>query len=102
MPLPTNRYRMACWHTLAFEFGWNVYEKILRSCLKEVDAFYYLIHPADLMDTRDLKSGMTHLERLKTPLETKRKYLERSIEIILESGRKIVTMEELAARYKKG
>ena len=103
LPLPTNKYRVACWHTLVFMFGWKIHERILKSCLEEVDAFYYLIHPADLIDEKDLIPGRKiSLERLKTPLELKQQYLERSIKIILESGRKIITMEELARKYGNG
>ena len=98
LPLPTNRYRISCWHTLVFMFGWKVHEMILRSCLKTVDAFYYVIHPADLICESDLSGGNSRIERLMFPLNLKQYYLEKSIETILASGRKIVTMRELAAK----
>ncbi|MBI2552378.1 polysaccharide deacetylase family protein [Candidatus Uhrbacteria bacterium] len=101
LPLPTNRFRVACWHTLGFMIGWKRHLQLLKSCLREIDAFYYLIHPADLMDRRDLDPGRkVPLERLGTPLEEKIHHLERAIENILQSGRKIITMSELARRHK--
>lgn len=97
LPLPTNRFGVACWHTMAFVLGWPRYEKLLRSCLEEVDAFYYLVHPADLMAPKDLDPNRTSsLERMEVPLSTKLQYFERALEIILESGRTLVTMGELA------
>lgn len=101
LPLPANKYRIACWHTLVFIFGWKIHERILKSCLEEIDAFYYVIHPADLIDERDLSDSKISVERLKTPLKLKQYYLEKSVEMILESGRKIITMEELAMRKNK-
>jgi hypothetical protein len=101
LPLPTNRYRIACWHTLHFVLGWTLHKKLLKSCLEQVDAFYYLMHPADLLDRSDLDPARKiHWERLDVSLEKKRNYLEQSIELILESGRKIVTMQELALKYR--
>jgi len=98
LPLPTNKWRVACWHTLGFKIGWDNHKKILLDCLKELDDFYYLVHPADLLEVRDLGKikNMPHWERIEVPLNEKFKRLEEMIEIILNSGRKIVTMRELA------
>jgi hypothetical protein len=97
MPLPTTKLRMACWHTTAFTFGWSFHLKLLRSCLKELDAFYYLIHPADLIGPQDLDCSRTHhLERMGIGLEKKIELLERAIDEIILSGRKLVTMRELS------
>ncbi len=101
LPLPTNKYRIACWHTLVFMFGWKIHEKILRSCLRENNTFYYVIHPADLINKNDLLNHSISLERLGTPLWLKQRYLEKSIEAILKTGRKIITMEELAKEQKE-
>jgi hypothetical protein len=99
MPLPTGKFRVACWHTLVFILGWKIYKKLLESCLKKADAFCYLIHPADLMDKRDLDPGRKIFEeRTGVPLSKKKEYLEKSIKLILDSGRKLVTMEELAEK----
>lgn len=100
LPMPIARMRIACWHTLGFTLGWKLQERILRSGLQDVNAFYYLIHPADLMNKRDLDpTRKAPLERLGTPLEEKIARLEQAIETILASGRKIVTVEELAKQY---
>jgi hypothetical protein len=100
LPLPTNNLRIACWHTLCFMFGWDIFETILRSCLNQTDCFYYLVHPADLIDKKDLLNDRTlYLDRLEVSLEEKIKSMEKAIKIIKESGREIVTMNELANYY---
>ena len=102
MPVPTTRFRVACWHTLAFAIGWARHERTLRSCLNEIGAFHYDVHPADLLERQDLPtSHPIYLERLDVPLAEKRAYLERAIGVILSSGRTIITMEELASRYER-
>ena len=99
--MPTNRFRAVLWHTLGFMIGWKIHQQLLKTCLREIDAFYYLVHPADLTDLRDLEPDRkVSLERLNTPLEDKIKHFERAIETILQSGRKIITMSELAQRHK--
>ncbi len=101
MPMPTNHLRVACWHTMAFVLGWGLHKKILDSCLRETDAFYYTVHPADLMDRNDLDpKRRIFLERLDTPLGKKTEILRKAIETILDSGRKIVTMRELAEKHR--
>jgi len=96
MPVPTNQWRLACWHTLVFMFGQRLHEMILRSCLKDNPHFYYVIHPADLLDMQDLNlQKTTHLARLQRPLKEKIALLERSLEIIA-SRRKFVTLATLA------
>jgi peptidoglycan/xylan/chitin deacetylase (PgdA/CDA1 family) len=96
LPIPTNVLRIATWHTTAFLFGWNMHEKILKSCLKHSDCFYYVIHPADVISEKDLDTSRPiHLERLNFPLQQKLDLLEKAINTILESGRKIVTFKDL-------
>jgi hypothetical protein len=102
MPVATTRFRVACWHTLAFAVGWQRHERTLRSCLNQVSAFHYDVHPADLLERQDLPtSHPVYLERLDVPLAEKRAYLERAIGVILNSGRTIVIMEELARRCER-
>ncbi len=97
LPIPTTPGRMACWHTLAFMFDWKRYEAMVQSCLRSLDTFYYLLHPADMVQQADLDPSMKlHLERLDVPLHTKIQYFERAIEMILADGREIVTMRVLA------
>ena len=101
LPLPTNRLRVACWHTMGFIFGWPLHEALLKSCLDRFEAFYYLMHPGDLLDKSDLDSrhGRILMERLEPSVEDKQRFLEKSIQRVLQSGRKIVTMEELARQH---
>lgn len=102
LPIPTNKMRMACWHTTGFVFGWDFHKRLLRSCLKSNDFFYYLMHPADLMGSQDLDSSRNaHFERMGVSLEEKFKRLEECIQIILESGRQIVTVNQLAGFARK-
>ena len=98
LPMPVNKFRMGCWHTLAFSLGWKKYDKLLNSCIRENDTFYYVVHPADLLDKNDIDLEQSvKLERLNVPLSEKINYLESAIQLIIKSGRKIVKMEELAA-----
>jgi hypothetical protein len=100
LPLPTSsRFRVSCWHTTGFVFGQRFQKILVKDCLRTIKAFYYLIHPADLIGPEDLDPARTlHLERMKVPLKEKVAYLESMLKIILDSGRKIVPMKELAAR----
>ncbi len=97
MPMPTNRWGVACWHTTVFQFGWQAHRRLLHSCLRSVEAFYYVIHPADVLAPQDLdRSRRLRLFRVEVPLEVKLRYLQQAIETIVSSGRKIITMEQLA------
>ncbi len=97
LPVPTNKFRLACWHTTAFTFGWKFHKRLLEQCLKETDAFYYLIHPADLVVPKDLDNNRkTPWERLAYPREYKIEIMEKAMAIIKSSGRKLVSMQELA------
>lgn len=99
LPMPTNALRIACWHTLGFVIGWTLHGRLLRSCLRSTEPFTYVIHPADLMDARDLDPHRPiPLERLREPLAAKLRHLERVIATIRGSGRTIVTLRDLAAR----
>lgn len=101
LPLPTTPARVACWHTMAFMFEWPTFERILMSCLRSLDCFYYLMHPADLAVPEDLTPGMKlHLERVDIPLATKVRHFERAIEHILSDGRELVTMRVLAEHQR--
>ncbi len=102
MPLPTTKARIACWHTTAFVFGWRRHEQILFSCLRDLPYFYYLVHPADLVEANDLDPcRKCHLERVGGSLDHKMELFERSLARIVESGRKLVTMRELALRARE-
>lgn len=97
LPLPSNRFRVGCWHTLAFMFGQKTHEKILKSCLEDCEYFYYVLHPGDLIDPKEVDTSRpSNLARLDVSLEKKMSLIRSSLEIIAKSGRKIFTMAELA------
>lgn len=102
MPLPTDRFRVACWHTMAFILGERWHRSILNSCLAEEAPFYYLMHPGDLLDQNDLETGLKlRMERIKPNLEIKMKLLERCLDAVIKSGRAVVTMREIADQVKR-
>lgn len=102
LPLPATRLRLACWHTTAFLFGWRRHKRLLRTCLDEIEYFYYLVHPADLVVQEDLDPARTcRFERMEYDLETKIELFTSAIEEIVNRGRKLVTMHELAERLKQ-
>ncbi|WP_022851597.1 polysaccharide deacetylase family protein [Limisalsivibrio acetivorans] len=97
MPLPTAKFRMACWHTTAFVFGWKRHEALLRDCLKRYKYFYYLVHPADLLAPQDLdRTRGCSLERSQISIETKLDYFRRALDVICESGKRLIRMDEMA------
>lgn len=100
MPLPTTRFRMACWHTVGFMLGWSQHFRILKQCLKDHEFFYYLVHPADLMDSNDIQGlEKVRIARIHIPLRKKLYYFEKSLCKILESQRQLVTMHELTKYF---
>ena len=102
LPMPTNRFRLSCWHSLAFVMSWKLYEKLLTSCLNQTDAFHYLVHPADLLVKSDLRlNSNMFLERIDIGLDHKMFLLESSIKKIINSGRKIITLNDMAKIYLK-
>ena len=97
MPMPTNRWGVGCWHTTVFQFGWRAHQRLLRSCLRSVEAFYYVIHPFDVLAPEDVDaSRRLRLARVGVPLEVKLRYLRDAVDTIVASGRTIVPMEQLA------
>jgi len=76
-----------------------MHRAILQSCLKEIEFFYYLVHPADLIAPEDVDASRPiYHERVHVPLAAKLELFERSIALILESGRQIITMDALAGK----
>jgi peptidoglycan/xylan/chitin deacetylase (PgdA/CDA1 family) len=101
LPLPTNKWRISCWHTTAFMLGWKLHSRLLRSCLDEIDSFYYLVHPADLATQEDINySEKIRVERMQYSLSEKDDLFENALGEIVNSGRKLVTMRELCNNYK--
>ena len=92
LPLPTTMMRIPCWHTMAYYAG-GYFSRILKSSFS--DNFYYLMHPADLMDKDDFPRSK--IARIDVPYVKKRLLLEGIINFILDHTDKTVTMEELCA-----
>jgi hypothetical protein len=99
MPLPTTTYRVACWHTIGYMFGWKAHSKILRNCLRCVDYFYYLTHPGDLSAPEDQDERFsTGIPRLALPLEEKIRRFEEAVKLIC-SQRKMVTLSQMVETF---
>ncbi len=100
LSVPTTRWlRVACWHTLSFVCPGPLFDAILNSCLRR-PWFMYIVHPADLLDPRDvppaLQQGARIFERLSVPLELKRRRLEEVLDRILAESEEVVTCEKMA------
>jgi hypothetical protein len=102
IPLPSNRFRIVCWHTLAFRLGWRTYERLLRSILREEDFVCYVVHPADLICQEDMDpSRRTRAERMSVPFPVKLRLFENSLACLMEDGRQCLTMQEMANAISK-
>lgn len=98
-PLPsTPIFRIPCWHTVSFLFPRPLFAAVLNSCLNQ-KYFYYLAHPADLLDRNDIRAenrDMENLERLDVSLGRKKEIFESAIELIVKRSSCITTLEEIA------
>lgn len=66
------------------------------------DYFYYLLHPAGLMVNEDLETTYIHsLQSMNIPLVSIIKIIEEVFELIADSNRPIITMNELSDSYKE-
>jgi peptidoglycan/xylan/chitin deacetylase (PgdA/CDA1 family) len=105
LPLPTGPARLPIWHTMAFLMPAKTWEWVLRKGLSTNRAFYYVMHPADLLDPdkdlRGLPSALRGIERLDLALAEKMALMQRSLDIIAENAQ-FVTMQELARRTFEG
>ena len=97
LPMPVlSKASIPFWHSLGFAFGWKRTFRNLKKHLKKVDYFYYLLHPADIIDSNDFEEDYPNsLERLNISFKEKMQVLDSAFNII-NSERKIVKMEELA------
>jgi len=96
LPLPANRLRFPCWHTTGYMFGWDFHRRLLESCLRDVEYFYYLMHPGDLIAVEDQDPRYAHsLARMSVPLEVKMQRLSEMVAMIANSGRRLVTLSEM-------
>lgn len=103
LPVPTNHLGIAIWHTLAFAFPWKIYKQLLLDSLrKQKELFYYTLHPADFLETKDL--GNIRLpesfERLFVPWERKKEILDLVGELLQNDSRKWVTLRQAAEVMK--
>lgn len=104
MPLPTTRKRIPMWHTMSFMMKEKRFEYSLKNSINHCKAFYYLLHPVDLVDPeRDLcllPDSICNTERIKISLDNKLYLLKKSIGIIKKFC-SLVKMVELASITKK-
>lgn len=102
LPLPTlSRIRGSMWHTLWFIFGEQYCKKELKKYLDNYEYFYYLMHPADLADQRDIGGRKTTMERMNIGLREKMGYMQTVFDLIANSKRPLVTLEKLALNFLK-
>ena len=99
LPLPTGRFRLPIWHTMSFIISGPRWETLLKGALVLNPAFYYLMHPLDLLDPDTdlvgLPTAVRKVERIMVPLKTKLALLRRSLDLMAEQA-EFVTMEKLA------
>ena len=73
----------------------------LRRLVDRGVSFYYLMHPADLIDPREVPSGFSHgFERLDVPLDEKLERAEEVFEFLHASGYASLTVADLAERHR--
>lgn len=111
MPLPVTPYlRLPCWHTVWFALGKRVTSRVLKKCLKSHDDFYYLMHPRDYFDpSKDLDSefirqhsdDLSVFEGFNIPLRRKEDFFIETMKILSQSGRKFITLQEMAFKIKQ-
>lgn len=102
LPLPALNRSLALWHTLFFIFGEAKTKNKISKFLENYENFYYLLHPADLIDTKDLeKNRLYTIERINISLSEKKKVMREAFELFKQSERPIVTMQELALNFNK-
>lgn len=105
LPVPTGPFRVSMWHTLAFMFPQKAFDWLLTQSLENSRAFYYVMHPLDLLDPATDLVGMPEavstIERINVSIEKKEALLRHSLDILKEKG-KFVKMEELAQNMFDG
>ena len=90
--------RIPCWHTMSFLLPEAFFNSILASCLNE-KYFYYVLHPADLLDESDIPAknrDTEYIYRLGVSLAEKTHRLNAALEKILKCSSGIITLEQIA------
>lgn len=111
MPLPVaSALRIPCWHTMYFVFGDRFMKWLIPKTMDEHDYFYYLVHPRDLADYETdlpdhLKKKHDHelsvFESLSMPVRKKIDYMDHALGLIAASGRKFITLQQMAEDIKR-
>lgn len=104
LPMPLAFCRFPVWHTLRLILpGW-FFRMALRSAFRRSRAFYYIMHPADLLDPATDLEGLPHslrrLERMAVPLAAKLRTLRATLEWLAPRA-ELTTMRELALRQMR-
>ncbi len=85
--LPTiSPFSIPIWHTGWFIFGEKIFPRLLKSAIKEIPEFYYLMHPADVIEIDDVPADFRDkviFERLNISLKDKIKYLDSALKLLL-------------------
>ena len=103
IPMPTiSKFQPPIWHTAGYMFGWKYLKKKLKVILDRENPFFYLIHPADFLDEKDLdKRYSLALERMnKIEYKEKINNLENILQYIISNGYKGVRLVDIAKNYK--
>lgn len=103
LPLPSrNRLSIPVWHTKGFMFGWEQHAADLQQLLTTFPYFYYVIHPADVLDADDLPSGHAHaLERMNVPVSEKLARLGEVFSQLAHSRREMLAVRGLARHFRR-
>ena len=101
MPMPViNNLNPPIWHTAGYVFGWEYVKKKLKKILEKNKPFFYLIHPADFLDQKDLDGRYTlALERMDKSYESKIENLENMLNFIIAQGYKGSKLIDIAKLY---
>lgn len=87
IPLPTvNPFSIPVWHTGWFIFGEKIFPRLLKSAMKDNPEFYYLMHPADVIEINDIPAGFGDkviFERLNISLRDKIKYVDLTLKLLV-------------------
>jgi peptidoglycan/xylan/chitin deacetylase (PgdA/CDA1 family) len=103
IPMPSiNRFKPPIWHTTGYMFGWRYLKKNLKKILDNEKPFFYLIHPADFLDKKDLDKRYTlALERMnKFDYKEKINNLEDILAYIISNDYKGVKLIDIAKSYR--